>query len=82
MHCHDAVLKCQSLQGGYGFMFLHPHQNKTSRLIQFLYKRGMNKCCLPRKIQNFDTQNPKFQQPVETVENFKIFVQLKQNKLI
>lgn len=27
------------------------------------------------------TQNPKFQQPVETVENFKNFVQLKQNKL-
>ena len=39
-------------------------------------------CCLPRKIQNFDKQNPKFQQPVETVENFKKIVQLKQNKLI
>ena len=40
------------------------------------------KCCLPRKIQNFDKQNPKFPHPIETVENFKKFVQLKQNKLI
>ena len=61
-------------------------------MCQILGKRKIKKgtvknlelkiCCLPRKIQNFDKQNPKFQQPVETVENFKKFVQLKQNKLI
>lgn len=36
-------------------------------------------CCLTRKIQKIDTQNPKFQQPVESVENFKNFVQTNQN---
>ncbi len=37
------------------------------------------RCCLPRKIQKIDKQNPKFQPPVKTVENFGNFVQIKQN---
>ena len=48
-------------------------------IIEVIENGSIRLCCLPRKIQKIDKQNPKCQRPVKTVENPRNFVQIKQS---